>query len=256
MTESPDYLIRNRRAWDRWAKDYEAAGRQAWATDEIRWGIWGMPEAELRALPDVEGMAVAELGCGTGYFSAWLARRGARPVGIDNSPVQLTNARRFMAEFGPAFPLVHASAEAVPLPDGTFDLVISEYGAALWSDPYLWIPEAARLLRPGGSLIFMVNGTLLMLCAPDDPHLPSGESFVRDYFGMHRLEWSDDGGEAVEFHLGYGDWIRLLRQNSFEVEDLVEVRPPEGATTRYDFVTPAWARRWPSEEIWKARKRG
>ncbi len=70
---------------------------------------------------------------------------------------------------------------------------------------------------------------------------------------MHRFEWPDD--ESVEFHLGYGDWIRLLRANGFEVEDLIEVRPGEGATTSYPYVTAEWARRWPCEEVWKARKR-
>lgn len=250
----PDYLVRNRRAWDRWAKGFEGPGRQAWATDTIEWGVWGVPETELRALPDVAGMDVAELGCGTGYFSAWMARRGARPVGIDNSPVQLANARRFMAEFGPAFPLVHASAEAVPLRDAAFDLVFSEYGAAIWSDPHLWIPEAARLLRPGGRLIFLVTGTLLILCAPQDPNAPSEDRLLRDYFGLHRIDWPDED-QSVEFHLGYGDWIRLLRAQGFEVEDLIEVRAPEGATTRFEYVTPQWARRWPSEQIWKARKR-
>jgi hypothetical protein len=70
---------------------------------------------------------------------------------------------------------------------------------------------------------------------------------------MHRFEWP--GETSVEFHLGYGDWIRLLRANGFEVENLIEVRPSEDATTRYPFVTNDWARRWPSEEIWVARKR-
>jgi hypothetical protein len=49
-------------------------------------------------------------------------------------------------------------------------------------------------------------------------------------------------------------WIRLLRRSGFEVEDLVEVRPPAHATTRHPFVTLDWARRWPCEEVWKARK--
>ncbi len=204
-------------------------------------------------MPDVAGKDVVDLGCGTAYFSSWLARRRARAVGIDNSPAQLTTARRFQDEFGLRFPLIHASAEAVPLADATFDLAISEYGAAIWSDPYLWIPEAARVLRPGGELIFLVNGAILMLCAPDDVDVPAEDRMIRDYFGMHRLDWPDE--ESTEFHLGYGDWIRLLRCNEFEVEDLIELRPPEGATTRYKFVTTEWARRWPSEEIWKARKR-
>jgi ubiquinone/menaquinone biosynthesis C-methylase UbiE len=63
------------------------------------------------------------------------------------------------------FPLVHASAEAVPCPDASFDVVFPEYGAAIWCDPYVWIPEAHRLLRAGGRLIFLGNTPLVMLCA-------------------------------------------------------------------------------------------
>ena len=100
-------------------------------------------------------------------MSAWLARRGARPVGVDITPAQLETARALQREHGLAFPLVEASAEAVPLPDASFDIAISEYGAAIWCDPYRWIPEAARLLRPGGRLIFLGNSPILMLCSPD-----------------------------------------------------------------------------------------
>ncbi len=163
----PDYVARNRRAWDAKAGEYEEPGRRGWQSAEPRWGIWGIPESELHVLPDVAGKEVIELGCGTAYVSAWLARRGARVVGIDNSPKQLANACRFQQEFGLEFPLIQAAAEAVPLPNDSFDLAISEYGASIWSDPYLWIPEAARLLRLGGELIFLVNGTILVLCVPD-----------------------------------------------------------------------------------------
>jgi hypothetical protein len=71
---------------------------------------------------------------------------------------------------------------------------------------------------------------------------------------MHRFETTFD--ESVEFHIGHGDWIRLLRANGFEVRDLVELRPGEDTTLNYDFVSAQWARRWPSEEVWKARKVG
>lgn len=252
--ELPDHVRRNRAAWDKMAAHYEGPGHRSWARAEPDWGIWGVPEADLHVLPDVADLDVIELGCGTAYISAWLTRRGARPVGIDNSTAQLTNARRFQAEFGIDFPLIHGNAEAVPYPDASFDLAISEYGASIWADPYRWIPEAARLLRPGGRLIFLINGTLMMLCSPEEPGEPVGERLVRDYFGMCRFEWPDD--DSVEFHLPYGEWIRLLRANDFEVEDLIEIQAPEGATTRADYISPDWARRWPSEEIWKARKRG
>jgi SAM-dependent methyltransferase len=247
----PDYLDRNRATWDRYAAEYVEPGRRNWA-EEPSWGIWGIPEAEVGLLPALDGKQTLELGCGTAYVSSWLARRGARPVGVDLSPNQLATARAFQREFGLEFPLIRAAAEQVPLRDERFDLVISEYGAAIWSDPYLWIPEAARLLRPGGELVFLGNATLLMLCVPDEDGVPAEPNLLRPYFGMHRFEWPDDPG--VEFHLGYGDWIRLLRRNGLVVEDLVELRPPRGATTRYPFVSAEWARRWPSEEVWKARK--
>ena len=113
------------------------------------------------------GLDVVELGCGTAYVSAWLAKRGARPVGVDPTPAQLATARRMMVETGIEFPLVEAPAESVPLPDASFDLAVSEYGASLWADPARWIPEAARLLRPGGRLVFLTNSVLVYLCAPD-----------------------------------------------------------------------------------------
>jgi SAM-dependent methyltransferase len=251
----PEHVQKNRVAWDRFAADYVGSGEASWAAVEPSWGIFGIPEVEARLLPnDLAGLDTVELGCGTGYVSAWLARRGARPVGIDNSPNQLATARRLQTEHGLEFPLHLGNAEQTPFPDASFDLAISEYGASIWCDPYAWIPEAARLLRPGGRLIFLVNGTLSMLCTPvdADDETPVTSQLERSYFGMHRFEWPDG---SVEFHLGYGDWIRLLRGNGFEVEDLIELRPASDATTTYPWVTTDWARRWPCEEVWKARKR-
>ena len=252
MPELSEAARRNREVWSRGGDFLEESGRRSWGEDEISWGLWGVQEQELRVLGDVQGLDVVELGCGTAYFSSWLARRGARPVGVDVTPVQLERARRFQYEFGLEFPLVEASAEDVPLPDASFDLALSEYGASIWCDPYLWIPEASRLLRPGGRLVFLRNSTLVIVCSPDEG--PAVPQLVRDYFAMHRFQWADEG---VEFHLTHGDWVRVLRANGFEIEDLIEIQAPRGAQTHsyYDFVTAEWARRWPSEEIWVARKR-
>jgi SAM-dependent methyltransferase len=250
----PEHVRRNRAYWDGIANEYVRNGEESWATDEPRWGIWGIPEADVHLLPaELDGKDAIELGCGTAYVSAWLARRGARVTGIDNSPAQLETARRLQDEHDLHFPLMLGNAEEVPLPDESFDVAISEYGAALWADPYRWIPEAARLLRPGGELTFLTNGMLCILCVPELETEPVTDRLLRPYFGMHRNEWPDSDG--VEFHLGYGDWIRLLRANDFEVLDLVELRPPPDATTTYEWMTLEWARQWPSEEVWKARKR-
>ena len=253
VTGTADHVPRNRAAWDRWAEEYAGPGLRNWAAAEPRWGIWNIAEAQAGVLPaDLEGRDSIELGCGTGYVSAWLARRGARPVGLDNSAAQLATARQLQDRFGLRFPLIHASAEQAPFGNARFDLAISEYGASIWCDPYAWIPEAARLLGPGGELIFLVHSVLLMLTAPDTDDQPAAGRLLRPYFGMHRFDWPGD--ESVEFHLGHGDMIRLLRGCGLEVEDLLELRPEPGATTRYPFVTLEWARQWPCEEVWKARK--
>jgi SAM-dependent methyltransferase len=174
----PDHVRRNRAEWDTWAVDFVANGERSWrlAPGDEKWGTWDIPEREVHLLPDdLEGRDAIELGCGTGYISAWLARRGAKPVGIDNSEAQLATARRLQAEHGIDFPLLHGNAEHVPYPDASFDFAISEYGASIWADPYAWIPEASRLLRPGGRLIFLINATLLMLCMPDEDRPATNE---------------------------------------------------------------------------------
>lgn len=251
---APDYVDANREAWKKMASEFAISGERHWASSEITWGIFDVPETAAGLLPDnLDGMDVVELGCGTAYVSAWLARRGAHPVGIDNSPEQLETARRLQAKHGLHFPLHFGQAERTPFADGSFDFAISEYGAAIWCDPYLWIPEAARILKPGGRLTFLGNGLLQVLTLPEDETKPSTPTLVRDYFGLHRLSWPDG---STEFHLGTGDWIRLFHANGFEIDDFVEIQAPEGAITKYDFVTAEWARHWPAEEAWKVRKKG
>jgi SAM-dependent methyltransferase len=254
--ELPAHVAANRTAWDGYAAEYVGPGERAWATpvgDET-WGIYAIPEAQLRMLPDdLAGLDVVELGCGTAYVSAWLARRGARPVGIDNSPNQLATAARLQREHGIEFPLHLGNAERTPFEDGSFDFAISEYGAVLWADPAAWVPEAARILRPGGRLHVLTNSVLCYLTAPDDEDAPCEDRLLRDQFGMGRIAWP--GSTSVEFHPSHGDWIRIFRDAGFEILELLEPQVPEGATTTITWAPYEWARRWPIEEIWKVRKR-
>lgn len=240
-----------------WTKNNAAhtdpSAARAWARDEIHWGKWHGDESELNVLGDVAGKDVVELGCGTAYFSAWLARRGARPVGVDPTPAQLETARRMMRETGIEFPLVEAPGESVPLPDASFDVAISEHGAAVWADPHRWIPEAARLLRPRGLLAFLHGTPLAHLCYPQVGEIT--RELQRPYFGMGRTRWDEYDG--VEYQLTHGDWIALLRDSGFEIERLIELQAkPKAKTPTFYSDTPAdWARQWPDEEIWVARKR-
>src|SRR5215471_9126862 len=220
MIEIFDDGKRNREQWTKANAEYtDAQASHKWAEAEITWGVFGVPEASLGTLGEVRDLDVVELGCGTAYVSAWLAKRGARPVGVDVTPAQLATARRVQEETGIVFPLVEASAEDVPLPSESFDVAVSEYGAAIWCDPNKWIPEAHRLLRPGGKLWFLRNSTISLLCAPDEGK-PS-ETLQRPQRGMGRLEWPGELG--VEWQVPHMEMFRILRRTGFEVLDLIEL---------------------------------
>jgi SAM-dependent methyltransferase len=247
-----DHLAKNRELWTKSNTEYtDARAPVAWAREEIAWGMCKAPESELRMLPDLEGKDVVELGCGTAYFGAWVKRAGARRVvGVDITPAQLETARRMSEQFGLELELVEANAEETGLPDESFDLAVSEFGASIWCDPYKWIPEAARLLRPGGELVFLRNATLAMLCATLEG---TSETLVRPQRGLHHITWEDDG--TTEFHMGHSEWLRVLRGNGFEILDLAELYASEDtATHSYYAFDVEWAKKWPWEEIWRARK--
>ena len=240
--ELPDYALKNRDEWTKANAEYtDARAEENWSNPKIAWGMTGVPEDEVRALPDFVGKDVIELGCGTAYFGAWLKRDGAaRVVGMDLTPAQLETARRMDAKFGYGLELIEGNAEAVPLPDASFDLVLSEYGASIWCDPYKWIPEASRLLRAGGHLVFLRNSTLAVLCSTEAG--PESETLQRPQRGLHKVVW-DDG---IDFQLGHGDWISLLLSNGFEIEALHELYAREDAEDHaYYGFDAAWSKKWP-----------
>ena len=136
------------------------------------WGLWGIPEDEVGFFPDLEGAMSSKTDAGRDT-----SRRGSH--GAAAARLVWTTHRHNWRRPGVSrnehdlrFPLVHGIAEHLPFRDESFDVVVSEYGAAIWSDPYRWIPEAARVLRPGGDLVFMGNSGLLMMIVEDDEDVP------------------------------------------------------------------------------------
>jgi len=253
----PEYAIRNREVWTVSNANYTAgSAHDSWAQEKITWGRWNTPEDDIKVLPELKGLEVIELGCGTAYFGAWLKRAGAKRVlGVDITPAQLKTAEEMNEEFGVGLELLKANAEAVPLPDASFDIAFSEYGASLWCDPEKWIPEAARLLRRKGELIFMRSTDFEMVCSSDTEHI--GTKLVRPLKGMHRLDWTDDEvGASTEFHVSHSELFQILRRSGFDVIDFRELYAPAGAEDHpyYQYVSAEWASQWPSEEIWRARK--
>ncbi len=246
----PDHVRTNRAGWDAYSAEYEQQHGRQLDSSPLAWGVWSVPESRLQVLGEVAGLRILELGCGAARWSTALARKGALPVGLDLSERQLEAARGASERDAITLPLVQASAETLPLTDGCFDLVFCDHGAMTFADPYHTIPEAARVLKPKGRLVFNMSSPLHDLCY-DPATETTTTSLQRRYTEIRKQMWDDE----VTFQLPYGEWIRLFGQNGLEIEDLIELAPDEGASTTYDDYVPlGWAGRWPAENIWKVRK--
>ena len=239
--DSAEYQSRNAEQLNRW--------------DGVYWGTWGVPESDIHALGDVAGLRALELGCGAAQVGLNVVKLGADVIGLDFSANQLAAARANVAATGERFPLVRASAEELPFADATFDLVFCDHGATSFTDPHVTIPECARVLRPGGRMVFNIATPWVAVCWPNDED-PPDRTLHRPYFELGRAATLEpDGTTSVEWYLGYGDMIRIFRDAGLLVEDLIELRPAPDATTTYTgFTTHEWARDFPGDHIWKLRK--
>jgi len=239
----------NRDFWDADADDYQAEHAEQIA--QRAWGVWAVPEAELRVLGDVRGLDVLEYGCGGAQRAIQLAEDGARVIGLDQSRSQLAHAVRNIGAAGLDVPLVCASGEAIPLAAASFDLVFCDHGAMSFCDPERSVPEVARVLRTAGRLIFNKATILRALCY-DEKKEREVARLQRPYFG-NRVSYYGEG--TLDFDVTYGEWIRIFRMHGFVVEELRELQAPADATTTFtDFAPVEWAHQWPAEEIWVVRK--
>lgn len=249
-----DRVDANRRGWDHRSATYqrEVGGADMYG-GRILWGPNRYDDEHLGVLGDVDGLDVLEVGCGGAQFGIELARRGARVTGIDLSAGQIRHARANVRAAGVAVHLVRGNAEELRrwFRASSFDLVVSDYAAG-FLDLHRLLPEAFRVLRPGGVCVLAWTSPILdcMTGGGEPPLL----AFKYSYFD--RTPWVDSGRDSTyELKRTYGDWVRAFAHAGFVLEDLVEPQTPRGGT---HMLWPQfrWERtnRVPGTAIWKARK--
>ncbi|CAM5674698.1 SAM-dependent methyltransferase [Streptomyces canarius] len=210
--------------------------------------MYSIPDAHLHALGDVTGKRVLELGCGAGQWSRALAAEGATVVGLDLSEALLAAAAR---EMGAArYPLVQGAA-VLPFAADSFDLVFCDFGGLSWAPPHLAVPQAARVLRRGGRLVFNVASPWFEACY-DEAASRVTRTLQQDYFGLNTIA-EDDG--ATSYQLTYGGWVKVLRGAGPRHPRPHRAAARLGTPNGYNETDPPdWAHRWPAELLWVTHK--
>ena len=132
-----------RRGYDRWSLIYDHEANP----------LVGLEEPVVReALGDVAGLAVLDLGCGTGRHSLWLAANGAAVTAVDFSEGMMQKARSKPGAEGIRF-LAHDLHEPLPFAEGSFDRVVSGLVLEHLRELGPFFTEAHRVLRPGGRAV-------------------------------------------------------------------------------------------------------
>ena len=172
-------------------------------------------------LPDVAGLDVLDAGCGPGITTKHLTEKGANVVGVDVSPAMLVHARERVRASENAEFLRADLGRPLPFDDDRFDLVYSSLAFDYVEDWNLLFAELARVLQPGGTLVFSCGHPIA------DYHFFEPE----DYFATEAVSavWGGFGDpvEVPTYRRPFEKLLNPLLASGFQLERLEEAKPTE-----------------------------
>ena len=201
------------------ATDYDGiAGRYAAEIDERAWNALYERPATLALLPAVDQLDVLDAGCGHGWYADWLVRHGARVVAVDRSAAMVALAQARVA--GRAH-VIQGDVRDLRelLTDETFDLVLSSLVLHYLADLPAVFAECARLLRPGGTLVFSTHHPVHDQASLLDPGYLKAE--------LIEEEWGWLGEKMRYYRRPLRDLTDPLADAGFVIERICEPTPNE-----------------------------
>lgn len=217
-----------RAAWNRLSADYQR--RHQIPTHSAHYGPWAPLENELRLLGDVRGQQILELGCGGGQCAIAFARQGAHVAGIDLSDAQLDHARLLAAQEQVTVEFVQGTVEDLHVfASAAHDIVFSAYAFQYVAAMQRCMAECARVLRPGGRLVFSLDHPFrdCFFDAEDDE---MSVFPVHGYFDHTPMHWAWDGMAELAMtshHHTIAEWVDMLAGAGFRLQRLLEPAPPD-----------------------------
>ena len=217
----------NRAHWDRRATNTNRRTANNSRGTRLAWGVWSIPKTTC-GFSATSGKDVIELGCGGAQWSIGLTQRGANCVGLDNSERQLEHAQKISARQASSFRSFTARPRTFrfPMVRSTSSFAIT--ARCRLSTRCAPFPKRLDSCVRAASWRFPPRRRMHFICW-DESTDSVGTTLKANYFEERRA----DDGSSVCFSLPYGEWISLFRRNGFFIESLVELRPPQGATTTY-----------------------
>src|SRR6478609_872549 len=137
------------------AHDPAEAQRRIWAAGDysvVARQFLPMSVETVEAVGVRAGDRVLDVGTGNGNAAIEAARRGATVTGIDLTPEQVDLARKRCADEGLDVDLRVGNAEALDVPDASYDVVLSVLGVIFAPDHARALGEMARACRPRGTV--------------------------------------------------------------------------------------------------------
>ncbi len=219
-------MVDMRRAWNENSESYQSLHEIG--TDSAHYGPWAPLENELRLLGDVRGRHLLELGCGGGQCCIAFVKQGAIATGVDLSDTQIEFAQRLAVQERVDVAFVQADMTDLALFEKEcWDILFSTYAFQYVADIESCLDECARLLKPGGRLIFSLDHPFRD-CFHDDEEDAVSIYPVRSYFDSSPMHWTfGQSSTAMQsYHRSIGQWCEMLLAAGLSLSRLLEPEPP------------------------------